>query len=84
MSCLRSGRGGKVSSVAKVDFDIAPTGGSCARFPLSDMLWISKLHTLDTGERRRVDAFDTKQVEKMGSVEVLLKTQRLNDKSGDI
>lgn len=76
MSCLRP--------VANVKFDIAPTGGGCASFPLSDMLWVSKVHTLDTGEQRRVDAFDTKQVEKLGSLEVLSKTHRMNDKSGEI
>lgn len=50
MSCLRSGRGGKVSSVAKDKLDIAPTGGNCASFPFPDMLRVSKVHTLDTGE----------------------------------
>ena len=60
MSCLRSGRGGKVSFVAKVKFDIAPTGGNFSSFPFSDILWVSKVHALDTGEQRRVDDFDTK------------------------
>ena len=76
MFCLRP--------VANVKFDIAPTGGDCASFPLSDILWVSKVHTPDAGEQRRVDAFDTKQVEKLGSLEVLLKTHRMNDKSREI
>ena len=55
MSCLRPSRGGKAASSARVDFDIAPTVGDCARFLLSDILWVSKVDTLDTGEQRRVD-----------------------------
>ena len=59
MSCLRSGRGGKVSSVTKVGFDIAPIGGNSASFPLSDILWVFEVHTLDTGKQRRVEELDT-------------------------
>ena len=39
---------------------MAPTGGGSASFPFSDILWVSKVHALDTGEQRRVDDFDTK------------------------
>ena len=60
MSCLRSGRGGKVSFFAKDKFDIAPTGGDSASFPFSDMVRVPKVHTLDIGGQRSVWDLDTR------------------------